>query len=100
MKPSKDLASLRVCNEKNFRFWVAVFCESILAHVTWPRAKPLDESISLKFALETRLKSKVLRTFDQLSSISGSKVGSKIDKLINFLIGGLIVILLFLGHNF
>jgi len=30
---------------------------AILAHVTWPRAQPLDESISLKFVLETRLES-------------------------------------------
>jgi len=26
-----------------------------LDHVTWPRARPLDGSISLKFSLETRL---------------------------------------------
>ena len=29
----------------------------ILAHVTWPRAQPLDQSVSLKFSLETRLES-------------------------------------------
>jgi len=29
----------------------------ILAHVTWPRAQPLGQSISLKFSLETRLES-------------------------------------------
>ena len=29
----------------------------ILAHVTWPRAQPLGESVSLKFSLETRLES-------------------------------------------
>jgi len=28
-----------------------------LAHVTWPRAQPLGQSISLKFLLETRLES-------------------------------------------
>jgi len=28
-----------------------------LAHVTWPRAQPLGQSISLKFSLETRLES-------------------------------------------
>jgi len=31
---------------------------AILAQVTWSRARLLDESISLKFLLETRLKSK------------------------------------------
>jgi len=29
----------------------------IFAHVTWPRAQPLGQSVSLKFSLETRLKS-------------------------------------------
>ena len=29
----------------------------ILAHVTWPRAQPLSQSVSLKFSLETRLES-------------------------------------------
>ena len=30
----------------------------ILAHVAWPRAQPLGQSVSLKFSLETRLESK------------------------------------------
>ena len=43
-----------------------IFCEwrfkwssfaVILAHVSWPRAQPLGQSISLKFSLETRLAS-------------------------------------------
>ena len=29
----------------------------ILAHVVWPRAQPLGQSVSLKFSLETRLES-------------------------------------------
>ena len=29
----------------------------ILAHVTWPRAQPLGQGVSLKFSLETRLES-------------------------------------------
>jgi len=29
----------------------------ILAHVTWPRAQPLGQSVSLKFSFETRLES-------------------------------------------
>jgi len=28
-----------------------------LAHVAWPRAQPLGQSVSLKFSLETRLES-------------------------------------------
>jgi len=35
----------------------------ILAHVTWPRAQPLGQSVSLKFPLETRLESE---TFEPL----------------------------------
>ena len=43
-----------------------VFCEwyhkwssfkVILAHVAWPKAQPLGQSVSLKFSLETRLES-------------------------------------------
>ena len=30
----------------------------ILAHVAWPRAQLLGQSVSLKFSLETRLESK------------------------------------------
>ena len=29
----------------------------ILAHVAWPRAQPLGQSVSLKYSLETRLES-------------------------------------------
>jgi len=29
----------------------------ILAHVAWPRAQPLCQSVSLKFSLETKLES-------------------------------------------
>jgi len=29
----------------------------IYVHVTWPRAQPLNQSILLKFSLETRLES-------------------------------------------
>ena len=28
-----------------------------MAHVAWPRAQPLGQSVSLKFSLETRLES-------------------------------------------
>jgi len=63
-KPSKDSASLRVCNEHIFGFGFAFFVKwhhkwgrflANLAHVTWPRAQPQEGSISLKFLLETRL---------------------------------------------
>jgi len=30
---------------------------SFWAHVAWPRAQPLGQSVSLKFSLETRLES-------------------------------------------
>jgi len=30
---------------------------TVLAHVTWPRAQPLGQRMSLKFSLETRLES-------------------------------------------
>ena len=68
-------ASLIDCARKNFFGWgVRIFCDwrhkwssfrVILAHVPWPRAQPLGQSVSLKFSLET---------FDRLSSVSGSKV--------------------------
>ena len=72
-KPSKDSASLRVCNEKKvFVLGFKFFCEwhhkwgrfsSILAHVAWPRAQLLVQSILLKFSLETRLESESLIDF-------------------------------------
>jgi len=31
---------------------------AILAHVTWPTAQPLGQSVSPKFSLETRFESK------------------------------------------
>ena len=66
-KGSNRLASLLVCTWKKFFGWgVWMFCEwchewssflAIFAHVTWPRAQLLGQSISLKFSLETRLES-------------------------------------------
>jgi len=77
-KPSKDSASLRVCNDKKFfGFGFQVFCEW---HHKWscfrpfqptssgPRPKPLDGSILLMFLLITRLKSK---SFDTLMDMLG-----------------------------
>ena len=56
----KNSASLRVYNEKKIRFFFFFLVSdiikygrflAILAHVTWPRAQPLDGSILL-FSLE------------------------------------------------
>jgi len=69
-KPSKDSVTFQGCTRKTI-FWleVATFYEwhhkwssfwVILAHVTWPKAQLLHQSISLKFSLETMLKSKSL----------------------------------------
>jgi len=60
---SNGSASLLACTRKKFlvrgcEFFVSdVAGEAVLAHVTWPSAQPLGQSISLKFALETRLES-------------------------------------------
>ena len=78
-KPSKDLASLRVCNEKMISV-VQIFCEWRYKWRTfrppWPIStgpgpKLLDGSISLKFLFETRLKSE---SFDTLYNLLGSWV--------------------------
>ena len=54
----------------------------ILAHIAWPRAQPLGQSVSLKFSLETRLESK---SFEPLIDFLAFLVQtlSKINKLIN-----------------
>ena len=71
-KPWKDLASLRICNAK-----FVLFCKwhhkwscfrSFWSTSSDPRPKPLDDSISLKFLLETRLKSE---SFDILGDLLG-----------------------------
>ena len=64
-KGSNGSASLVDCTQKNFLvggcgFFMSDIISSfqvILAHVAWPRAQPLGQSISLKFSLETRLES-------------------------------------------
>jgi len=96
-KPSKDSASLLVCNEKTF-FWFWVFCEwrhkwgslAVLAHVTWPRAQPLYQSISLKSLLDTRLESESFEPLIDFLALLVQKLWSKINKCINYLIMGLI----------
>jgi len=68
-KPSKDLVGKSLSlqwRKKFFDFGFWIFSEwrhewssfgVILAHVAWPRAQPLGQSVSLKFSLETRLES-------------------------------------------
>ena len=67
-KGSNGSASLVDCTRKKIFGWgVQIFgdwCHKwssfgvILAHVAWPRAQPLGQSVSLKFSLETGLESK------------------------------------------
>jgi len=57
-----------VCTQaKIFGWGLWIFCDwrckwssfrAILAHVAWPRAQPLGQSVSLKFSLETMLEFK------------------------------------------
>jgi len=66
-KGSNGSASLGDCTRKKlFVRGLRIFCDwrhkrssfrVILAHVACPRAQPLGQSVSLKFSLETRLKS-------------------------------------------
>jgi len=75
-KSSKDLASFQVSMKKiflvlGFRFFVSDIISGIVLGFFWPtssgpRPKPLDDSILLKFPLETRLKSETLDTSDDL----------------------------------
>jgi len=68
-KPSKDLVSLLVCNEKILSFGFRFFCgwrhEWDRFRCSWPRLSGprlqlKEESVSLKFSVETRPKSKSL----------------------------------------
>ena len=89
-------ASLVDCTRKKF-FWlgVRIFCEwhhkrssfgVILAHVAWPRAKRLGQSVLLKFSLETRLESESFEPLIDFLAFLVQKLWSKINKLINYLI--------------
>ena len=93
---SNESASLLVCTRKKFfGSRVRIFCEcchkwssfwAILAHVAWPRAQPLGQSISLKFSLETRLESESFEPLINFLVFLVQKLLSKINKLINYLI--------------
>jgi len=58
----------------------------ILAHVAWPRAQLLGQSVSLKFSLETRLESESFQPLINFLAFLVQKLWSKINKLINYLI--------------
>jgi len=90
---SKGSASLVDCTQKkNFAWGVRVFCEwchkwssfrVILAHVAWPRAQPLGQSVSLKISLETRLESESFEPLIDFLAFLVQKLWSKINNLIN-----------------
>ena len=89
--PWKDSASLRVRNVKKFWFRFRIFSEwhnkwgrflAILAHVTWPRAQPLERSTLLKFSLETRLESEFFESLINFPVFLVQKLWSKINKLL------------------
>ena len=98
-KPSKHSPSLLVCNAKNiFSFGFQFFCEwrhkqgrflAILAHVTWPRAKPLDQSILLKFSLETWLESESFEPLINFLAFLVQMLRSEINKITDDLINSL-----------
>ena len=95
-KGSNESDSLLVCTRKKIFSWgLRIFCEcchkwssfrAILTHVAWPRAKPLGQSVSLKFSLETRLKSESFEPLVDFQAFLVEKLWSKINKLINYLI--------------
>ena len=95
-KGSNGSASLVDCTPKKFWGWgMQIFCEwrykwssfgVILAHVAWPRAQPLGQSVLLKFSLETRLESESFEPLINFLTFLVQKLWSKINKLINYLI--------------
>jgi len=95
-KPLNGSANLLVCTRKKIFGWgLRIFCEwchrwssswAILTHVTWPRAQPLCQSISLKFWLETRLESESFKPLIDFLAFVVRKLWSKINELINYLI--------------
>ena len=86
-KGSNGSASLLVRTEKNYFGWgLQIFCEwchkwssfgAILAHVAWPRAPPLGQSIALKFLLETRLASESFEPLIDFLAFLVQKLWSK-----------------------
>jgi len=72
---------------------------AILAHVTWPRAQPLNQSITLKFPYETRLESKSFEPLMDFLAFLVQTLWSKINKEINYLIRELSIVLFTLDHK-
>jgi len=99
-KGSNGSASLVDCTGKKFFGWgVRIFCEwrhkwssfrVILAHVTWPRAQPLRQNVSLKFSLETRLESESFEPLIDFLAFLVQNLWFEINKLINYLISWLV----------
>ena len=95
-KSSTGSASLVDYTWKKFFGWgVRIFCDwrhkwssfrVILAHVAWPRAQLLGQSVWLKFSLETRLESESFEPLIDFLAFLDQKLWSKINKLINDLI--------------
>jgi len=55
-----------------------------MAHVAWPKAQQLGQSVSLKFSLETRLESDSFKPLIDFLAFLVQKLWSKINKLINY----------------
>ena len=92
-KGANASASLAHCTRKKiFWFGVRIFCGwchkwssfgVILAHVAWPRAQPLGQSVSLKFLLQTRLEFGSFEPLIDFLAFLVQNLWSKINKLIN-----------------
>jgi len=90
---SNGLASLVDCTRKKFfGCGVRIVCDwphnwssfrVILAHVAWPRAQPLGQSVSLKFSLKTGIESESFEPLIDFLAFLVQKLWSKINKLIN-----------------
>jgi len=99
---SNGSASLVDCTRKYFfGLGVRIFCDwrhklssfgVILAHVAWPKAQPLGQSVSLKFSLETRLESESFEPLIDFLAFLVQKLWSKINKLINYLISQILLL--------
>jgi len=89
-KGSNRSASLVHCTHKVFCWGLWIFCEwchkwssfgVILAHVAWPRAQLLGQSVSMKFSLETRLESESFSTLDDLLGFWVQQLWCKLVKI-------------------
>jgi len=78
-----DRPVFQMALEKIFWLGVADFCEwrhnwssfgIILAHVAWPRAQLLGQSVLLKFSLETRLESESFQPLIDFLAFLGQKL--------------------------